>query len=93
MKELTVEIITPKGVKFKNNCTSVQFNVADNAKGGYGGSYGVRAGHAKAIFALEKGLVKVFDDNELILNCECGDGFATVDNNNLSLVVESFAEV
>ena len=92
MKELTVEIITPKGTKFKKNCTSVQFNVADNSKGNYCGSYGVRAGHASSVIALKKGLVKAFDGNSLILSCECGNGFATVDENTVSLVVESFAE-
>lgn len=92
MKKITVEIITPMGVEFKKECTTVQFNVADDAKGGYGGSYGVRAGHAKAIFALKKGLVKVLSGTELILNCNCGDGFATVDENAVSLVVESFDE-
>lgn len=93
MKELTVEIITPKGTKFKSTCSSVQFNVADNKKGNYVGSYGVRADHAKSIFAIKKGSVKLFSDASLILNCECGDGFVTVDENTVFFVVESFAEL
>ncbi len=93
MKELVVEIITPDGTKFKGSCTYVQFNVADNSKGNYVGSYGIRAGHTKAIFALEKGLMKVFNDNSLILNCECGEGFATIDENSVFLVVESFSRL
>lgn len=92
MKELTVEIITPQGAKFKKKCTSVHFNVADNLNENYSGSYGVRAGHANAIFALKKGIVMVFDGDSLILKCECGDGFATVNKNLTSLVVESFIE-
>ena len=93
MKELIVEIITPMGTKFKKSCTSIQFNVADNSKGNYCGSYGVRAVHAKSILAIQKGSVKVFNDGELIFNCECGDGFATVDNNTVALVVESLKEI
>ncbi len=93
MKQITVEIITPKGKKFNKNCTSVQFNVADNQAGNYIGCYGVRSGHAKAIFALKKGVVKAYSDDLIVLNCECGDGFATVNEDFVSLVVESFCEL
>jgi len=77
-------------VAIKTECTSVRFNLSDDLKGMHGGSYGVRIGHTDSIFALEKGPVNVFEDEALALSGECGDGFATVKNNQVKLVVESF---
>lgn len=90
MSTLSLEIITPNGHAYKADCTSVQFNVCDDLNGKHGGSYGVRPGHAKTVFALEKGVVKAYDGEQLTLKGECGNGFATVENNCVKLIVESF---
>lgn len=93
MSRLNLEIITPNGIAYKDDCSSVHFNICDDLKGKHGGCYGVRPGHTKAIFAIEKGPLKTFEGEQIILNGECGEGFATVENNCVKLIVESFKKI
>lgn len=92
MSAILLEVITPKGVYEKLKCDSVHFNISDNLKGKNGGSYGVRSGHAKAIFSLEAGLTKAYLNGNLVFCVECGNGFATVNDNLVTLIVENVLE-
>lgn len=92
MGELTLNIISPKGVYGPVNCDSVQLTVCDDLNGKGGGSYGIRSGHIESLLTLDKGLIKAFLDGKNILTAKCDCGFATVKNNAVTAVVENFTE-
>lgn len=81
-------IATPKGSEAPVECDSVHLTVRDDAKGKNGGSYGIRRGHAKALFAISGGDCSAFFNNEKIFSAVTGKGFASVDNNVVKLIVE-----
>ena len=37
-----------------NDCDCVLLSIAEDAKGRFSGSYGIKKGHAKAVFSLKK---------------------------------------
>ena len=69
-------------------CDSVKLNIADNINGKFSGSYGIRKGHANAIFSLAEGEISVNLDGQNIFSAQCGEGFATVENNDVRVVVD-----
>ena len=75
-------IATPKGSISPIECDSVHLNISDDTKGKNGGNYGIRKGHAKALFSLDKGNVTATTPK----------GFATVDNDTVTVVVEEIIE-
>ncbi len=77
----------------ETDCDYVKLNVADNATGNYSGYYGIRKGHAKAVFSLAEGTVSVYKDKKVILSASCSEGFAVVENNTVSVTVDSFKEI
>ncbi len=90
MSELILKIITPKSSFGPFPCDSIHLSVADNVDNKGGGSYGIRKGHTNALLALEKGCIKAFSSKGNILTGNCGDGFATVDENTVTVVVEYY---
>lgn len=93
MSILKLSIVTPKGSFGPYECDSVHITVSDNLKEKHGGSYGIRAGHANSMFALEKGSITAFIAGKKILNGNSGDGYATVNNNVVNVVVEEYDEM
>lgn len=85
-------IATPKGSIKPVECDSVRLTVCDNEKGKKGGSYGIRKGHVKALFSLSPGEVSAFLNNEKIFNAATSKGFATVDKDKVTVVVEEIIE-
>ena len=70
-------------------CDSVRLPVSDTLKGGFSGSYGIKKGHAKAVFSLESGKVILTSNGKTVLEARISDGFATVENNEVCITVNS----
>lgn len=85
-------IATPKGSILPIECDSVHLNICDDIKGKNGGNYGIRKGHAKALFSLEKGDVTALLNGKTVYSATTTKGFATVDNNVVTVVVEEIIE-
>ncbi len=83
-------IATPKGSLAPFECDSVHLNVCDNAKEKNGGNYGIRKGHVKTLFSLEKGTVTALLSGETVFSARSSKGFATVNNDVVTVVVEEY---
>lgn len=92
MGELTLKIVTPVGGYGPYACDSIHLTVSDSAKGKGGGSYGIRAGHIKSLLSLQKGEISAYRRGEKVLAGMCGNGFATVAQNVVTVVVEEYEE-
>ena len=92
MSKLTLTIVTPKGTRGPVSCDSIHLKICDDMNGKGGGSYGIKAGHTKSLLSLEKGVIEAFLMGEKILTGECDVGFATVNQNVVTVVVEGFFE-
>lgn len=85
-------IATPKGSLSPIECDSIHLNICDNVNGKSGGNYGIRKGHVKALFSLEKGSVTALRSGETVYSATTTKGFATVDNDVITVVVEEVIE-
>lgn len=85
-------IATPKGSLKPLECDSVHLNVTNDSKDKKGGSYGIRKGHVKALLSLEKGNVTALLKGETVYSATTTKGFATVDNDVVTVVVEEVIE-
>ncbi len=85
-------IATPKGSTTPIECDSIHINICDDTKGKNGGNYGIRKGHAKALFSLEKGNVTALLNGETVYSATTTKGFATVDKDKVTVVVEEVIE-
>ncbi len=83
-------IATPKGSLSPIECDSVHLTICDDANGKNGGNYGIRKGHAKALFSLEKGKATALLSGETVFLANVSKGFATVDNDVVTVVVEEY---
>ena len=92
MGQLTLKIATPKGTRDPVMCDSIRLTICDDLSGRGGGSYGIRPGHAKALFSLDKGSIRAFLSGRNVLTGESGVGFVTVDQNTVTVVTEDFSE-
>lgn len=92
MDSLVLHITTPKGALAPVACDSVHLTICDDLQGRGGGSYGIRPGHAKALFALQPGCVRAFFAGRQVLAGQSGAGFATVEQNTVTVVTESFSK-
>lgn len=86
-------ISTPKGTNKPIECDSVHLTIHDDCKGKNGGSYGIRKGHVKALIALEKGKTIALKDNKEIFSAETDTGFATVENDVITMVIDNYKEI
>ncbi len=87
---LSLKVITPEKQYIYENCDSVNFCVSDNCKGNGGGSYGIRKGHAKAIFSLDEGKLSALKNGTVIVQSNASSGFARVENNVVTVIVDKF---
>lgn len=92
MAELTLYIITPKCSYGPVPCDSIHLTVSDDVNGKGGGSCGIRKGHAKSLLSLSEGTIDAFRGGEVVFVGKGGRGFATVHENVVTAVVESFEE-
>ena len=93
MSKLILKIVTPNGVHDPIQCDSVRLTICDDLNGKGGGSYGIRAGHAKTLLSLDKGVIKAFRSGQNVLIGESDMGFATVEQNTVTVVTEAFFEM
>ncbi len=92
MERLTLNIVTPAGALPPVECDSIHLAVADNGEEKGGGSYGIRPGHIQALLALERGGIAAFLRGEKIFFGESGAGFASVDHDVVTAVLEDFTQ-
>ena len=85
---LTVKFFTVECQITEVKCDSLCLPVSDNSKGEFSGSYGIKKGHAKAIFSLRAGKVIASSDGEQIFSANISDGFAIVENNEIRITVD-----
>ena len=93
MSKLTLNIVTPNGARAPIQCDSVHLTICDDLSGKGGGSYGIRAGHAKSLLTLDQGVIRAFLSGQNVLTGKSGTGFATVERNTVTVVAESFLEI
>ncbi len=89
MSELTLKIVTPSGALDKIVCDSIRLNVSDGKDGNGGGSYGIRQGHVRSVLLLSEGKITAYSNGEAIFSAHTGDGFAAVENDTVTVTVES----
>ena len=92
MSKLILKVVTPEGTHGPFECDSVRLNASDNAGGRGGGSCGIRPGHIASLIALEKGMLTAFLNGAKVISASCGGGFASIDNNTVTVVTEEYAE-
>ena len=88
MSELSLRVVTPNGSHGPFECDSIHVNVCDSVFGKGGGEYGIRKGHAKAVLSLNDGKLFAKKEGKTVFSAHCGSGFAMVDQNKVSVVVE-----
>lgn len=89
---LTVKFFTV-GHQIPNmECDSVRLSVSDNVNGEFSGSYGIRKGHAKAVFSLKAGKIVLTSNEKTVFEANISDGFATVENNEVCITVSDVKE-
>lgn len=73
-------------------CDSVRLNIADSISGSFSGSYGIRKGHAKAVFSLAEGKISVKLKGDEVFSAGCNGGFAYVENDEVKVVADGVKE-
>ncbi|MBE6802360.1 MAG: hypothetical protein E7530_05715 [Ruminococcaceae bacterium] len=87
-ESLLLKVITPEKEYIYDNCDSVSFCVSDNQKGNGGGRYGIRKGHAKAVFSLDNGKLSASKNSEGVVEMITSSGFAKVEDNTVTVIVD-----
>lgn len=85
---LTLKIVSKNGSSPVVECDSIHLTVADDTTGKGGGSMGIRPGHIKSLISLGRGGVTAYIDGKEIFSCMTDVGFATVENDNVTIVTE-----
>ena len=93
MSKLILNIVTPNGARDPVQCDSIRLMICDDLNGKGGGSYGIRAGHAKSLLSVDKGVITAFLSGQNVLTGKSGAGFATVEQNTVTVVTEDFSEI
>lgn len=89
---LAVKFFTVNGQIPVIKCDSVRLPVADKLNGEFSGYYGIRKGHARTVFALKAGNVTATLNEKTVFSAEITDGFAIVENNEVSITVDKVTE-
>lgn len=89
---MRLTLFTPHRQLRAVECDSVRLPVADSVSGKYSGSYGIRKGHAKAIFSLTEGKVSASLNGKEVFTAGCNGGFATVENDDVRVIADGIKE-
>lgn len=73
-------------------CDSVRLPISDSIKGEFSGSYGIKKGHARAVFSLKAGKVILTSEGKSVFEADISEGFATVENNEVCITVSDVKE-
>lgn len=87
-QRMILEIITPNGRLERMECDSVHLTLSDTRDGRGGGAFGIRRGHADCVLLLSDGATVAMSDGEEVLSVHTGDGFAVIESNVVSVVVD-----
>ena len=87
-----VNIYTPKGLYFSGNCECVNFCINASKDDGDFGSYGIKKGHADAVFSVGEGTVSLKKDGKVLFDAKCSEGFAVVNKGVLTITLENIVE-
>ena len=71
------------------DCDYITLDVADDKKGGFSGSYGIKKGHADAIISVREGKVTAQKNGEIVFASQTSSGFATIKKNVVNITVDS----
>ena len=93
MDRLTLKIVTPTGPIKPLKCDSIHLTVHDDKNGRCGGSYGIRAGEIKTLFAVDTGPLTAYHEGKTIFKCILKNGFATVIDNIVTVTVEGCKDI
>lgn len=88
-KSLLLTVAYPDRTPEKLTCDTVTITVQDNKKGRGGGLYGIRPGHAPALFALDSGKAEARLDGVTVFRRTLGTGYARVEDNRITVITES----
>lgn len=87
-KNLSLSVVTPRGVILETECFSVNLIAADNSLGTGGGSVGIMHGHLPAVIVLK-------NPSDVTIKSESGEnritvngGFCEVKDNNITIITE-----
>lgn len=86
-KSFVLEIVTPEGTAAQVECDSARLTLSDGTGGRGGGSYGIRKGHAPAVFLLAEGVTTALLRGKEVLSLPTGEGFASMEGDTLSVTV------
>ena len=86
---MKLKVITVDTQLEKENCDYITLMLADDKKGAFSGSYGIKKGHARAVFSLCEGKLTAQHQGEIIFSCESSSGFAVVEDNVVTVTVDS----
>ena len=88
MREMKFMLFTPHRQFESLECDSVKLSISDSINGKYSGSYGIRKGHAKAVFSLAEGKITASLNGNEIFSAQCQSGFASVENDEVRVTVD-----
>lgn len=88
MDVIILKIVTPESLVGPFECDSVHFIITDDKTGNGGGEYGVRSGHIRSVISVDKGNVTAYLDGKQVFETKVDGGFATVENNIVTIVTE-----
>lgn len=83
-----VNIYTPNGLCFSENCECVNFCINADKEDGDFGSYGVKKGHADAVFSIGEGIVSIKKAGKVLYSAKNSAGFAVMDKGILNITLE-----
>ncbi len=86
---MKLKVITVDTNLEAENCDYITLDIADDKKGGFSGSCGIKRGHAHALFSLREGKVTAQRQGEMIFSALTSAGFATVRDNVVTVTVDS----
>ena len=90
---MTLRLLTPDGVLKEIGCDSVQLILRDGVRGEGGGSVGIQKGHAPAVMALGRGVLRASLTGEAVFRARTEDGFASVRDNVITVITDSAQEI
>lgn len=91
--KLIFTLFTPHRQFPSLECDSVKLCISDSVSGKFSGSYGIRKGHAKAVFSLAEGKISVSLKEKEVFSAECQGGFATVENDEVRVIADGVKEI
>lgn len=89
---LTLKVFTVDRHIEVDGCDYVKLSISDSCDGRFSGSYGIKRGHARAVFSLCEGTVTASKGTQILFKAETSEGFATVEDDIVSVTVDKVKE-